>query len=175
MLVVPEAHADNVHPDPGPLPEGRGVEARRKGAAHGLDGREEGARRDELSAPREALAPLSPSGAGEGLAPRRTCAGLGGCRCALVQTAVRPVGHRLVSHHAATARRPARQRVPPSPPPATGGCPVACAARPPGEWRKPGLVSLLKRRHLELLANLSSVLETLDWIEGYVMLQDKER
>jgi len=37
------------------------------------------------------------------------------------------------------------------------------------------LVSLLKRRHLELLANLSSVLETLDWIEGYVMLQDKER
>jgi hypothetical protein len=37
------------------------------------------------------------------------------------------------------------------------------------------LVSLLKRRHLELLGDLSSVLETQDWIESYVMLQDKEQ
>jgi hypothetical protein len=39
MALVETADADNVHPDPGARPEGPGVEARGKGAAHSSDGR----------------------------------------------------------------------------------------------------------------------------------------
>jgi hypothetical protein len=45
MAIVPKPDSYDVHAYPGTLPRGTGVEARHEGPAHGLDGRQEGARR----------------------------------------------------------------------------------------------------------------------------------